>query len=75
MPKDDDKRKLYRQMCVFITIPFVLAIPPVMGWLIGEWLDSLFDTKPILMYVFIVLGFAAGFKEVYRIIKRFGDES
>lgn len=64
-----------KQIGVMITIPFVLAVPPALGWLIGSWLDKYFNTSPILMYLFIVLGFVAGFREVYRIIKRFGDES
>lgn len=65
---------MIKQIGVFITIPFVLAVPPVLGWLIGSWLDSVFNTQPVLMYVLIILGFVAGFREVYRIIKKFGNE-
>lgn len=44
-----------------------------MGWLIGRWLDKKLDTAPYLMYLFLILGFIAGFRELYRIIKRFGN--
>jgi ATP synthase protein I len=62
-----------RQLGVFMTIPFILAVPPVLGWFIGKWLDEKFNSKPFFMYLLILLGFMAGFREVYRIIKRFGD--
>lgn len=62
-----------KQIGVFITVPFILAISPVLGWYIGSWLDEKFDSKPYLMYLFILLGFVAGFREVFRIIKGFGN--
>ncbi|PJD93358.1 MAG: hypothetical protein CK425_12785 [Parachlamydia sp.] len=62
-----------RMLAVYLTIPFVLAIPPVLGWFIGEWLDGKLNTKPFLSYALIVLGFIAGFKELFRIIRRFGN--
>lgn len=63
-----------RQLGVFITIPFVIAVPPVLGWWIGSWLDENIATAPYFMYFFILLGFAAGFRELFRILKRFGDD-
>lgn len=62
-----------RQLGVFLTIPFVLAVPPVLGWLLGGWIDQFFGTEPIFMYVLILLGIVAGFREVYRIITRYGS--
>ena len=58
---------------IFVTIPFVLATPPILGWFIGQWLDKKLATEPYLMYILVILGFVAGFRELYRIIKRFGD--
>lgn len=63
-----------RQIGVFMTIPFVLAVPPVLGWLIGSWLDGKLNSAPYLMYFCILLGFAAGIKEVIRLIKRYGND-
>lgn len=64
-----------RQFGVYLTLPFVLAIPPVIGWLVGHWLDKELSTEPYLMYLFIALGFIAGFRELYRILKRFENDS
>jgi ATP synthase protein I len=62
-----------KQLGVFVTIPFVLALPPIAGWVIGSWIDKHYNTTPVWMYIFLVLGFVAGIRECYRIIKRFGD--
>lgn len=71
-PKDKNQKNV-KQLGAYITIPFALAVPPVLGWLAGSWLDKILGCAPLLMYLLIVLGFIAGFREVYRIIKRFGD--
>lgn len=71
---DDKEKKPVQQIGAFVTIPFVLAVPPVLGWLIGSWLDKAFNLAPIFMYTLILLGFIAGFREAYRIVKTFGDD-
>lgn len=62
------------QIGAYATIPFVLALFPLMGGWIGSYLDKWLDTAPYLMYLFILLGFIAGCREVYRIMKKFGEE-
>lgn len=71
--EEDNNRKKLRQIGAFVTIPFVLAIPPVIGWFIGDWLDKKWDTSPYLMIIFLLLGFTAGIREFIRILNRFGD--
>lgn len=36
------------------------------GGFLGYWLDEWLDTRPWLMIVFLILGFAAGFLNIYR---------
>lgn len=67
--------KKIRQLGIYLTIPFVLAVPPIVGWFIGSRLDIFFATTPMLTYVFIILGLFSGFREFYRIIKKYGDTS
>lgn len=69
---DDDKNSL-KQVFTFMTVPFVLGVPPVIGWLIGSFLDRKLGTDPYLMFFFIALGFASGFLEFYKMVKRFGS--
>lgn len=73
MSEEEDNRKRMRVMGIYVTLPFVLAVPPIVGWLIGTWLDKWLKTNPYLMYLFIILGFVAGIREFYRIIKKYGN--
>lgn len=68
-------QKQKMQAGIFITIPFVLAVPPIIGWLIGKWLDKHLHTTPYLKYVLLVLGVIAGARECYRMIKEYGDKT
>ncbi|GMR04861.1 MAG: hypothetical protein BMS9Abin23_0776 [Thermodesulfobacteriota bacterium] len=43
------------------------------GFLIGYYLDKYFNTKPWLMMIFLVLGIAAGFMNMYRSAKKYGS--
>jgi ATP synthase protein I len=63
-----------QKMGVFISLPFVLAVPPIIGWFIGKWLDGLLHTGPYLKYVCLVLGILSGIRECYRLIKEYGDK-
>lgn len=64
----------FSQLAALATIPFALALPPLIGWAIGSWLDNYFETTPYLMYTLLILGFAGGVRECYRIIKRFSND-
>ena len=61
------------QTATLLLIPFIMAASPLVGWLIGRFLDRQFHTAPYLTYTFLVLGFFAAFREVYRIVKRFSS--
>lgn len=69
----DEEIDKWKQVGVYLTIPFVLAVSPIVGWLIGSWLDRKLGMAPYLMYAGVLLGFVAGFRELYRIIKQFGN--
>jgi len=54
-----------------VAVELVSAV--AVGLAIGWGLDNLLDTKPWLMVVFIILGFAAGVINVYRMASGFGN--
>lgn len=68
--KEEDKYQQYKQIGLLTTIPFILAAGPVLGYLVGSFLDKKFGTEPYLMIVFITFGFIASGKQVYNIIVR-----
>jgi len=43
-----------------------LAVWIVLPTILGNWLDSRFDTDPLLTLVFLVLGLMVGFFDAYR---------
>lgn len=76
MVLDREKKPKKEKKHPFLTyalVPFVLSVPPIVGWAIGSFLDDYFHTQPYLMYVFLVLGLIAGYREFFRIIKNTGE--
>ena len=62
------------QVGAYMTLPFVLAVPPLLGAVVGRWIDNWLGTEPWIMYGLLVLGFIAGVREFWRILKRFRDD-
>jgi F0F1-type ATP synthase assembly protein I len=67
--KPPDKVNLWRQAGLLATIPFILALAPIVGFVIGNWLDAKCGTRPWLSVILLVLGFVAGVRETIQIIK------
>ncbi len=73
---EDEKYSTLRRAGLLTAIPLVLAIAPVIGFFMGDFLDKKLGTEPYLMIVFVVLGFIAGAREVYKLVKKaYEDES
>jgi ATP synthase protein I len=69
-PKQDRERyALIRQAAVLSAIPGFLVVPPVVGVLVGRWLDQKFHTAPWLLLVLVILGFASGVRLTARALK------
>ena len=73
---EDEKYSRIRRASLLTAIPLVLAIAPVIGFFMGDFLDDRLGTEPYLMIVFVVLGFIAGAREVHKLVKKaYEDES
>jgi len=72
--KSDERRAYLRQSGLLSTVPFLMAVPPVAGLLIGRYIDGRFDTDPIFTIVLLVLGFVAGARETASVIKKANRE-
>ena len=75
MKSDKDRYAWARQAGMLSTIPFLMVVPPIAGLLIGRFIDRKFDTQPAFTIVFLVLGFAAGVREVAIVLKRANDSA
>ncbi len=70
MKSDKDRYSWARQAGMLSTIPVLMVVPPIAGVLIGRFIDRKLDTQPAFTIVFLVLGFAAGVREVAIVLKR-----
>lgn len=67
--KRPDKVTAWRQVGLLSSIPFILALAPIIGYFLGKYLDQKFRTQPWLSLVLLGLGFVAGVRETIRIVK------
>lgn len=52
-----------------------MIVPIAMCLFIGKWLDEKFDTNLTFLFIFLVLGVASSFRNLYIfVIKDFSDE-
>ena len=64
-----NKKSVWAQVGAYLSLGFFLPAASVAGYLIGVGLDRLFDTT-FLKIVFLIVGIAAGFVEMIRIVSR-----
>ncbi|MBI5328013.1 MAG: AtpZ/AtpI family protein [Deltaproteobacteria bacterium] len=69
---EDNNRGLLKRMLWMSSIGTSLVVATFVGLYIGVYLDRLFSTKPWFTIVFLLIGIAAGFRNIYVLIKRYG---
>ena len=65
----EKKGKLVREVGKYSAIGLEMGISVVIGIAFGWWLDRVFNTKPWLSLIFMLFGFAAGFRGLFRLLK------
>ena len=68
LEKDDKKKGVFLGNAFKLGSELVAAV--AVGTIIGFILDNWFDTKPILIIVFFILGSVAGILNVFRAAKK-----
>ncbi len=59
-----------RELGYFASLGLSVALSIFMGLGLGLWLDKKFGTDPVLMFVGLALGIAAGFTNIIRAGKK-----
>ncbi|MHB9126451.1 MAG: AtpZ/AtpI family protein [Armatimonadota bacterium] len=67
-------QKWIRNAGLASTAGLVLVVSIVIGYFFGTWLDKKFGTEPYLMLLFTVLGIAAGFIELFRLVSQISQD-
>lgn len=70
-----DSKSTYRALGITSGIGFMMAACILGGYFVGSYLDSKFGTKPWLLLVFLLMGLAVGFIEIYNIMKKLTKEN
>tara|TARA_B100001250_G_C19684842_1_gene737557 strand:+ start:543 stop:716 length:174 start_codon:yes stop_codon:yes gene_type:complete len=52
-----------------------LGVSVVVGFLLGSWLDKWLNTSPYLLLIFGVAGIIAGYRSIFRLVKRVQTDS
>ena len=70
---DKETKKRFRTLSYLSTIGMAMALSIALGALFGYYLDNKFGTEPWLFFVFLCLGIAAAFRNLYIMYKKIQD--
>ena len=59
-----------KRMGEYLTMPISLAVFPIVGCLVGRFLDRRTGTFPWLTILGLILGFTASARELWMVVKR-----
>jgi ATP synthase protein I len=65
-----ENRELFRSMASLSSIGLSAGLAIAIGVWFGLWLDAKLGTRPWFFYIFLLIGIAAGFKNIFVIAGR-----
>jgi ATP synthase protein I len=68
---DKETKRTVIQMASVSSIGIALVLAIFGCFFLGRWLDQQLGTDPYLTLLFLLLGIAAGFRNIYVLIKRY----
>jgi len=67
---NEESKGLFKQLGKLSLIGIELVVATFIGLAIGLYLDRLFDSAPWLTIAFLIFGIAAGFRNIFREVKK-----
>jgi len=64
----------FRRYLRFSSMGLELGLSVLVGLFIGQWLDKRFGTAPWLLLLFLIFGMVAGFRSIFRLLKKLQDD-
>ncbi|MCJ7663127.1 MAG: AtpZ/AtpI family protein [Desulfobacterales bacterium] len=74
-PAGEDKGKILRQIASYSTVGLEMGLSVAVGAIGGYYLDKWLKTEPWLLIIFLIFGAIAGFRSLYRALKRLEREN
>jgi len=65
-----ETRRTFRELAYYSSLGLSVSLSIFIGLAIGVYLDRKFDTSPWFTLILLVLGIAAGFRNIALVIKR-----
>jgi len=72
MPEDDQGNGVFKGLAMLASMGIAMVVSTLIGLVIGIYLDRFFGTKPWLTIIFLLLGIAAGFRNIYEMTRKYG---
>lgn len=73
--KNIKRQKEFQSIGKLLMIPMLFVTSPIIGFIIGYYIDSILNTDPWFGLIFLFLGFLAAIMEIIKIIKQFEKDS
>lgn len=73
-PLMTQEKRPVRQYLRYSTIGIEMGLSVIIGLLVGNYLDDFFGTEPWLLLTFLMLGLAAGFRGIFRLMRRMKND-
>lgn len=67
---NEEKKRLFQDLRLYGSLGIEMAAAVLIGTFMGYWADKWLGTKPWLLIVGFILGAAAGFRNLFRLIAR-----
>ncbi|MDP1990909.1 MAG: AtpZ/AtpI family protein [Syntrophales bacterium] len=68
---DKETKQTAIQMARVSSIGIAMVIAIFGCFYLGRWLDQQLETEPFLTLLFLLIGIAAGFRNMYLLVKRY----
>ena len=67
---NEEKKRLFQDLRLYGSLGIEMTASVLIGTFMGYWADKWLGTKPWLLIVGFILGAAAGFRNLFRLIAR-----
>lgn len=62
-----NKSHALKNLALLSYIGISMTVPIVAGVYAGRWIDTKFDTQPLFLFVFIILGVIVAFSNLFKV--------
>ncbi len=68
--KKDAYFQQVKRIGALTAIPIILFVGPMAGYFAGDWIDRKFRFHPWCTFLFLILGFVASGREIFRLLNQ-----